>query len=125
MKANRVIGCLAIGLVIAIIGYWVLSSLAAAHKYSGPGIHGNLMTLEIAKARWIDTHKGGKEWPTMNEVLPYLTNGPSKFGYVKPVRGEIYIINKVGERVYAYDPKSEILYSVSAEDFSRIEELKE
>lgn len=124
MKAQQVVGYLAIGLVIAVIGYRVLSALAAAHAYSGPGIQGNLLVLEVAKARWVAAHKGGDEWPTLQEVLPYLTNGMAKFS-IRPVDKEIYIINKVGAPVYAYVPKTERLYSVDTNKWELIKQMED
>jgi len=124
MKASRTI---IVAAVLLATGAFILPALSRARVYSGPGVHGNLVALEVAKARWVDAHRGGAEWPTMADVSPYLTNGAARFGQVRPVYREIYIINKVGAPVYAYHPKTGRLYSyrVSSNDLPLIEQLKE
>ena len=124
MKKGRVIALSVLGFTIAFVTLQVLKSLTRAHAYSGPGIHGNLMMLEVAKARWADAHKG-EDWPRMQAVLPYLTNGSTKWGGIRPVRDEIYILNKIEAPVSAYDPRSERLYTVASNDLPRIELMKQ
>jgi hypothetical protein len=70
--------------------------------YIGPGVRGNLIALEVAKARWLHDHKSSDEWPTKRDLQPYFPAG-----LPHSVHGEIYIVNKVGDPVYAYDPKTE------------------
>lgn len=122
MKAWRVI--IIVAAVLLLAAAFILPALSRARAYSGPGVHGKLVALEVAKARWADTHKSGAEWPTVADVSPYLTNGAARFWQVRPVYKEIYIINKVGAPVYAYDPRTERLYCVSSNDLPLIEQMK-
>ena len=108
VRAKRVI----IIVVIAAAGLLVAAALFQP-AYTGPGIQGNLIRLEVAKARWWDDHKGGVEWPTKKDLLPYLTNGAP---WIHPRHGEIYIINKTGAPVYAYDERTERLSCVTSND---------
>jgi len=115
-----------LGLVL--VAAMILPALSAAKSYSGPGIHGNLMYLEVAKAQWIDAHKGVDAWLTKRDLLPYLTNGTQKTLFEQVIRStperEIYIINKTGAPVYAYEPRSERLFCVDSNDWKLIEQMK-
>ena len=93
--------------VIAVVGLLVVASITPA--YRGPGVRGNLIALEVAKARWLHDHKTGNEWPTKRDLKPYMASGAPH-----SVHGEIYIVNKVGEPVYAYDTDTERLSSLDA-----------
>jgi len=104
MRARRVI----VVVVIAVAGLLVAGALFQP-AYTGPGVRGNLIALEVAKARWLRDHKTGDEWPTKRDLKPYLPNGRPH-----SVHGEIYIVNKVGEPVYAYDTGTERLSSLDA-----------
>jgi hypothetical protein len=104
MRAKRVVTVV----LIAAVGLLV-AAIFLQPAYTGPGLPGNLITLEVAKARWLHDHKGGVEWPTRKDLRPYLTNGMPR-----SVHGEIYIVDKVGEPVYAYDPKTERLASLDS-----------
>jgi len=113
MKAKR--GIIIVIIVTAVV--LLLSFLSLRPAYTGPGVEGNLIWLEVAKARWQDDHKAGTEWPTKKNLLPYLTKGKPWTSFnqvIHPVHGEIYIINKTGAPVYAYDPRTEMLSSVSS-----------
>jgi len=94
----------------------VLPALSAKISYSGPGVRGNLIALEVAKARWAENHTNSV-WPTMQDIAPYFTNGWSP---IRPVRQEIYIINKVGTPVISYDPRTKATSIVSTNDYFRI-----
>ena len=119
MTPKRVIPALILAFGIGSIAYALLSAMSAAHAYSGPGVHGNLVVLEVAKARWAAVHTN-EEWPTMRDISPYFTNGTTWFGKIRPVREEIYIINKVGMPVIAYDLRNEKVSTVSSNDYLRI-----
>ena len=106
MRSKRVI----VFMIIAAVGLLVASALLLP-PYTGPGVRGNLIVLEVAKARWWNDHKSGIEWPTRKDLRPYLTNGMPR-----SIHGEIYIVNKIGAPVYAFDPKTERLSSVSTTD---------
>jgi hypothetical protein len=108
MRAKRVI----IIVIIVAVGLLVAVALFLP-AYTGPGVQGNLIRLEVAKARWWNDHKGGAEWPTKKDLLPYLPNGAP---WIHAVHREIYIINKIGAPVYAYDERTEKLSSVSSND---------
>jgi hypothetical protein len=125
MKAWRVILIVVGGLVL--LAAVILPALSRARLYSGPGIPGNLLTLEVAKARWVDEHPGGSEWPTKQDLLPYLTNGTRFTSFdqvIRPRNREIYIINKTGAPVSAYDPRSERLFTVDSNRLHLIEQMK-
>ena len=125
MKTWRIVLIPVAGFLV--LAAFVLPALTRARAYSGPGVQGNLFTLEVAKARWLDAHPRGSEWPTKNDLLPYLTNGTG-FGsfdeVIRPRNREIYIINKIGAPVCAYDPKSERLFTVSSNQLPLIEQMK-
>jgi hypothetical protein len=115
MRARRVI----IIVVIVTVGLLVAAAFLQL-AYTGPGVRGNLIMLEVAKARWLHDHKGGVEWVTKNDLRTYLTNGMPR-----SVRGEIYIVNKVGEPVYAYDPKTERLVSLDSKGLDVVKDYLE
>lgn len=111
---------------ILLVAIFNPTAFRRARAYRRPGIQENLFALEVAKARWAAAHKGGGEWPTMKEVLPYLTNGSTIFGGgIHPRNQEIYIVNKVGAPVYAYDPVTEKLLSLRSNLWPLIEQMKE
>ena len=125
MKARRVILVVVAGLLV--LAAFILPALSRARVYSGPGVPGNLLTLEVAKARWLDAHPGGSEWPTKQDLLPYLTNGTRFTSFdqvIRPRNREIYIINKTGAPVCAYDPRSEHLFTVDSNRIHLIEQMK-
>lgn len=112
---------------VVLLAVWVGPARSRAKAYSGPGIQGNLWILEVAKARWLDAHAGGSEWPTRQDLLPYLTNGTRYTAFdqvIRPRHREIYIINKTGAPVYAYDPGSERLITASSNHLRLIEQVK-
>jgi hypothetical protein len=124
-KAWRTILIVIAGL--GLLAIFVLPALSRARAYSGPGVQGNLLTLEVAKARWMDEHPGGSEWPTKQDLLPYLTNGTRLISFDqvnRPRNGEIYIINKTGAQVCAYDPKSERPFTVDSNQLQMIQQMK-
>jgi hypothetical protein len=113
--------------VFLLLAAFILPALSRARIYSGPGIQGNLFSLEIAKARWLDAHPNGSEWPTKLDLLPYLTNGTHFTSFdqvIRPRSREIYIINRTNAPVCAYDPQSERLFTVSSNKWSIIEQMK-
>ncbi|HYG35055.1 MAG TPA: hypothetical protein VEC99_09740 [Clostridia bacterium] len=70
---------------------------------------GNLIILERAKAQWQRDHQGAKEWPTKQDLLPYLCTDPQRTSFEQVILakwGEIYILNRIGAPVYAYFPKA-------------------
>ena len=90
-------------------------------------MQGNLHTLEVAKARCLDDHPGGSEWPTKQDLLPYLTNGTryTRFDEViRPRNREIYIINRTGAPACAYDPRSERLITLNSNIAALIPQMK-
>jgi hypothetical protein len=115
MRAKRVI----IVVVIAAAGLLVAVTLFQP-AYTGPGVRGNLIALEVAKARWLHDHKSGDEWLTKKDVQPYLAAGMPH-----SVHGEIYIVNKVGAPVYAYDPKTEKLASLDSNGLEVVKDYLE
>lgn len=111
MKAKRVIFIVVIAAVGLLVGVAFFQP-----AYTGPGVRGNLIALEVAKARWLHDHKGGVEWPTKKDLQPYL-----KGALPRSVHGEIYIVNKAGAPVYSYDPRTERLSTL---DSNGVEVLK-
>jgi hypothetical protein len=94
---------------LTVSGYYLIKSQERAKAFSGPGIRGNLFQLEEAKAQWYAGHKNGTEWPTRNDLLPYLTSSPKIHSIdevINPRGTEIYIINKIGSPVLAYYPQN-------------------
>ena len=87
--------------------------------YTGPGVRGNMIMLEVAKARWIHDHPG-VEWPNNNDLRPYLSHG-----IPRSIHGEIYIINKVGAPVYEYDPKTERLSNLDSNGLDVVKDYLE
>lgn len=111
---TRLVTIIAISL-IAFAAIALVRSLSRARMYSGPGLQGNLLKLELAKARWLDEHRDGDEWPGRDDLLPYLTNGTQFTSFdevIRPRDREIYIINRTGAPVLAYDPRSERLITL-------------
>jgi hypothetical protein len=105
---------------LLLIAALILPSLS--HGYSGPGIHGDLITLEVAKAQWEADHKGVDAWLTKRDMLPYLTRDTHWTSFEQAIRTSrdvVYIINKTGAPVYAYEPKSERLFCVDSNDLQR------
>jgi len=121
MKVRQVIAVVVTLLVVAFV---IVRERARAHQYSGPGIQGNLLALEVAKARWTDAHKGTNDSPKMIDIVPYLTNGGYQFGAIHPRYKEIYIVNKVGQPVLAYDPRDDQVYTLSSNQLDMVEEMK-
>jgi hypothetical protein len=107
MRLWRSILFLALG--VALIIAFLLPATRRAHAYSGPGVHGNLMRLQEAKDRWEHEHPAGPAWPRREDLLPYL--GPTSPNHgsfddaIRPLWGEIYLINSTGAPVFAYFPK--------------------
>ena len=125
MKRWRVILIVVAGILL--LAAFLLPALRRARGYSGPGVQGNLLALELAKARWQDEHPGGAEWPTKRDLLPYLTNGTRFTSFdqvIRPRDREIYIINRTGAPVSAYDPRSERLFTLSSNRVPLMERLK-
>jgi hypothetical protein len=117
MKNGDFILGVVVGLGIAVVYHSVVSALGARVSYSGPGVHGNLVQLEVAKARWAEAHTNS-DWPTMQDIAPYFTNGTTLWlGPVRPVRREVYIVNKVGTPVISYDPGTDATTFVSSNDY--------
>jgi hypothetical protein len=114
MRAKRVII-----VVISAIGLLVAAALLQP-PYSGPGIRGNLIALEVAKVRWLHNRESSDEWPTKSDLRPYLRGGVPR-----SVRGEIYIVNKVGAPVYAYDPRTERLISLDSNGMNVVKDYLE
>jgi len=94
-----------------------------AHTYSGLGIHGNLIWIQQAKERWEIDHKGKVAWPTMQDLLPYGVSN------IRPVYGEIYLINETGAPAFVYFPKTAWGFhegqtiSLNEEDMGKVEML--
>jgi hypothetical protein len=114
MKKKRVI----IAVVIVVAG--LLAAGLFQPAYTGPGVRGNLIALEVAKARWLHDHKSSDEWPTKKDLQPYLTAG-----IPHSVHGEIYIVNKLGEPVYAFNPKTERLSSLDSNGLNVVKDYLE
>jgi hypothetical protein len=115
MRTKRVI----IVVVIVAAGLLLAASMLLP-AYTGPGVRGNLIALEVAKARWLHDHKSSDGWLTKKDLQPYLAAG-----LPHSVHGEIYIVNKVGEPVYAYDPKTERLDSLDSNGLDVVKDYLE
>lgn len=102
MKAGRIIPVLVLGLLV--IAVLVLQKLARAKAYSGPGIPGNLRSIEIAKQQWLEDG-GTNAWPTAEDLFP-SSAGESLQDILRPRYGEIYFINQTGAPPFAYIPKA-------------------
>jgi hypothetical protein len=125
MKRCQVIVIVVAGILLVVT--LLLPALSKARHYSGPGIPGNLITLEVAKARWLDEHPDHAEAPTKQDLLSYLTNGTpfTSFDQVIRLRNrEIYSINRIGERVSAHYPHSDKLITLDSNELSLINQLK-
>ena len=83
----------------------VLPYFAKAKAYSGPGVHGNLRTLQLAKDQSL---KDGNtnEWPTAAELFPGSSSGKTFKTIMRPKYGELYFINRTGAPPFAYFPKA-------------------
>lgn len=104
MRAKRNI------IIVLVLAVGLLMGIAFQQPaYTGPGVRGNLIAFEVAKARWSHDHKSGDEWPTKSDLRPYLRGSVPR-----SIHGEIYIVNKVGAPVYAYDPNTEKLSSLDS-----------
>ncbi len=125
MKAWRIILIAVVGMLL--LAAFIIPALSRGRAYSGPGVQGNLLTLEVAKAKWLDDHPTGGEWPTKHDLLPYLTNGTRFMSFeevIRPRNREIYIINRTGAPVCAYDPRSERLFTLTSNKMALIPQLK-
>src|SRR3954469_730130 len=87
------------------IGFFViLPMFAKAKAYSGPGVSGNLRSLELAKKEWeADGHTN--EWPTAEDLFPGA-RGRSLNEILHSRSGELYFINRTGAPPFAYLPKA-------------------
>lgn len=119
--------CGVLGLLL--VAFMVLRGHARAKAYSGPGIRGNLFVLEVAKAQWMEEHKGADAWLTRQDLVPYLTRGTHLTSFEQAIRRtpamEIYIVNRTGAPVYAYVPGSERLLCVDSNDWKLIVQMKQ
>lgn len=126
-KRRFIVVCGLLGLLL--VALMVLRARLRAKAYSGPGIRGNLFALEVAKAQWMEEHKGVDAWLTRQDLLPYLTRGTHWTLFEQAIRRtparEIYIVNRTGAPVYAYVPGSERLLCVDSNDWKLIEEMKQ
>jgi hypothetical protein len=113
---------------LLLVAAMVVPALFRAKAYTGPGIHGNLVALEVAKSQWMADHKGVDAWLTRQDLLPYLTRHTQWTSFDQAIRrtpaGEIYIVNRTGAPVYAYVPGSERLLCVDSNDWKLVEQMK-
>jgi hypothetical protein len=122
MQPKSVIFGFILAVGIGSIAYAFISAWSERIAYSGPGVDGNLVVLEVAKTRWAAAHTN-EDWPTMRDVLPYFTNGMTSFGSIRPVSREIYIINKVGTPVISYDSRNDRVSFANSNDYSHIHQI--
>jgi hypothetical protein len=72
---------------------------------SGPGIGGNLQSLQLAKDVWLaDGHTN--EWPSGEDLFPYWSHAKSLNETFSRWHGELYFINRTGAPPFAYIPKA-------------------
>src|SRR4051812_36569196 len=97
-------------IVVAIIAalcigfFLVLPMFARAKAHSGPGLSGNLRSIQLAKEQWeADGHT--HEWPTAEDLFPDSTRGISLNEMFLGRHGELYFINRTGAPPFAYLPK--------------------
>lgn len=118
-------------IIIVILGLLVITALilpALSTAYSGPSVYGDLTTVEAAKAQWEQDHKGADVWLTRQDLVPYLTRDTHWTSFEQAIRtsshGVIFIINKTGAPVFAYQPRSEKLFCVDSNYLRFIEQRK-
>jgi len=87
------------------LGAVVLRYLGRARPYSGPGVHGNLQALQLAKEQWL-ADGNTNEWPTGEDLGIGSSPGKTFSQSMRPRYGEIYLINQVGAPPFAYFPKA-------------------
>jgi hypothetical protein len=87
-------------LAAAVLGYF-----ARAKAYSGPGVHGNLRSLQLAKDQWL-ADGNTKEWPTAADLFPASPSAKTFQEIMRPRYGELYFINRTGAPPFAYFPKA-------------------
>ena len=58
-------------LVVTTIHFWP-GHREEAHLYSGPGIGGNLIALQVVKDLWEIDHKGGTAWANPSGFIAIL-----------------------------------------------------
>ena len=99
-------------IVLAIIAalcigcFLILPMLTKAKAYSGPGLSGNLRSLQLAKEEWqADGHTN--EWPTAEDLFPASARGRSLNQILRSRHGELYFINRTGAPSFAYVPKAD------------------
>jgi hypothetical protein len=90
---------------LAFAALLILLSISKTRGRSGPGIGGNLHSLQLAKDTWLaDGHSN--EWPTLEDLAPYWTGVKllnDKYRY----HGEVYFVNRTGAPPFAYVPEAD------------------
>jgi len=101
MRMKRLVLMIAFVVVAATVAMFVLRGLAKARVYSGPGIYGNLRSIQLAKDQWLaDGHTN--EWPTAADLFPGSPRRITLSETLRPVHGEIYFINHTGAPPFAF-----------------------
>ncbi len=115
MKRSHII--VAIIAVAGLTAVAVFPWLARAKAYSGPGIYGNLRSLQLAKDLWL-ADGNTNEWPTEQDLFgswwtnkTFTSAGKTFNERMRPKYGELYFINRTGAPPFAYFPKAGGQYS--------------
>ncbi len=95
------------GIVIIALGVCIiLPGLKRAKAYSGPGIAGNLRSIQLAKES-SQADGNTNEWPSVDDIFPgEWSRGRSLNETLRHKHGELYFINRTGTPPFAYIPKT-------------------